>query len=78
MIKYGLMVWTAVVGGLCFHMIMYNWSSPSNFKPSMLPVVKSADHDWDEMIFTEIYTVDADKDCTIGDEPVINMVYPGV
>tara|TARA_B110000285_G_C14779449_1_gene447808 strand:+ start:272 stop:475 length:204 start_codon:yes stop_codon:yes gene_type:complete len=67
MIKYGIMVWTAVVGGLCVHMVMYNWLSPKNFNSSMLPVIKSADHDWDEMIFTEIYTIDADKDCKTGD-----------
>ena len=38
----------------------------------------SEQHDWNSFIFSSVYTVDADKGCSLYDEPILKVVYPGV
>jgi hypothetical protein len=46
--------------------------------PDELPDVSSEMHDWDQFIFSGIYSIAADKECDKNDQTVMSMTYPGV
>jgi hypothetical protein len=47
-------------------------------EPDKLPNLSSETNDWNQFIFSGIYSIGAGSECSVNDEPVLSMTYPGV
>lgn len=59
-------------------LIILSVSTAGTLNSIEFPSIKDSEKDWKQLIFTEIYTVDATAKCEGSDLPKLTMPYPGV